>query len=50
MRFDVPGRERHRRGGSLMFVLSIPGLRGVFCLAECGAAVSVGSNVSDVAH
>lgn len=30
-----------------MFVLSIAPLRGVFCLTECGAAVSLGSGVSD---
>lgn len=43
----VAGRGRRRRGGSLMFVLSIALLRGVFCLTECGAAVSLGSGVSD---
>lgn len=43
----VAGRGRRRRGGSSMFVLSIAPLRGVFCLTECGAAVSLGSGESD---
>lgn len=30
-----------------MFVLSIALLKGVFCLTECGAAVSLGSGESD---
>lgn len=47
MCFDILGGERSTdEGDSLMFVLSIALLRGIFCLTVCGASILLGSSVS----